>query len=545
MHQAGKINEAAGMYEGLLREEPANADLWALLSIAQMQLDKAEEAMASWRKCLALDVPAPVRLRTITKFLLAARRKDKNGPLAPFLDGLDIPDWPKTLPLDRPNQVMLVTLARSLVDFGRQELALRLLDGILARPVNDPDFLVAVAPIMIAAGSPEKMLEVLRPLTANEHERNGALLIVHATAAKAAKHHEEAEDVSRRAREAIPVFLSAKMPNQRLLIGVLNKAPRPIREVYSPAHLHFLQNTPAILLNKMNDEFRFLSIFPEVVTSTHALQALPRPSVIINNWVNAEILCARGNLDFIATYAESLGLPVINHPHRACLTTRRHNAERLAGIPNLVVPRVMLILNEPEKRRSIVEAVAEKLGFPVIIRNLFGQRGIETNNITTPAELASYLSKVDGQQLYAIEYIHNPRHGGGFRKMRMAVIGSERLMLNVYFGTQWNVHRADHSKPTAEDSAFAYKALRFPEDVLGAPAMAALHEIANRIPLDIFGIDFDLMPDGRILFFEANAAMSLHMREQEDPPETLLAMRKAYGRLFENPPAAPQRQGAN
>ena len=65
--------------------------------------------------------------------------------------------------------------------------------------------------------------------------------------------------------------------------------------------------------------------------------------------------------------------------------------------------------------------------------------------------------------------------------------------------------------------------------------MTAPHEIRARTPLDIFGIDFDLMPDGRILFFETNAAMNLGMRE-DDVPETFLAMRAAYRRLFENPP---------
>ena len=44
--------------------------------------------------------------------------------------------------------------------------------------------------------------------------------------------------------------------------------------------------------------------------------------------------------------------------------------------------------------------------------------------------------------------------------------------------------------------------------------MAALHEIRVRTPLDIFGIDFDLMPDSRILSFETSAAMNLGMRER-------------------------------
>jgi hypothetical protein len=117
------------------------------------------------------------------------------------------------------------------------------------------------------------------------------------------------------------------------------------------------------------------------------------------------------------------------------------------------------------------------------------------------------------------------------------VIGSELFMLNVYLGAQWNVHRKDRrfdAEGTA--TAFAQKILRHPEEALGKPATTALHEIRARTPLDIFGIDFDLMPDGRILFFETNAAMNLGMRERDDVPETLLAMRAAYRRLFENPP---------
>ena len=78
-----------------------------------------------------------------------------------------------------------------------------------------------------------------------------------------------------------------------------------------------------------------------------------------------------------------------------------------------------------------------------------------------------------------------------------------------------------------------------PEQALGKPAMDALREIRNRIPLDIYGIDFNLLPDGRIVFFEANAAMHISMREREDLLETRMAMRNAYRRLFENPPPLP------
>ncbi len=42
---------------------------------------------------------------------------------------------------------------------------------------------------------------------------------------------------------------------------------------------------------------------------------------------------------------------------------------------------------------------------------------------------------------------------------------------------------------------------------LGPTAMAALHAIRDALGLEYAGIDFALAPDGRLLFFEANATM--------------------------------------
>lgn len=63
--------------------------------------------------------------------------------------------------------------------------------------------------------------------------------------------------------------------------------------------------------------------------------------------------------------------------------------------------------------------------------------------------------------------------------------------------------------------------------------MDALREISARTPLDFFGIDFDLLPDGRVLFFETNAAMNFGLREKETPPEIIAAVKSAFRRLFE------------
>ena len=68
LHHAGKFTEAAALYETLLRTEPANADLWWLLSIAQLRLDRTKQAMASWHKCLSIEAAVPLRLRNIANW---------------------------------------------------------------------------------------------------------------------------------------------------------------------------------------------------------------------------------------------------------------------------------------------------------------------------------------------------------------------------------------------------------------------------------------------------------------------------------------------
>ena len=74
----------------------------------------------------------------------------------------------------------------------------------------------------------------------------------------------------------------------------------------------------------------------------------------------------------------------------------------------------------------------------------------------------------------------------------------------------WKVHyftAAMAAEPDlrAEEAAFLE---RMPE-VLGAPAMAALAAVQDRLGLDYAGIDFGLSPTGEVLLFEANATMAI------------------------------------
>jgi thioredoxin-like negative regulator of GroEL/glutathione synthase/RimK-type ligase-like ATP-grasp enzyme len=541
LHKAGKIKDAAAIYSALLAAEPGNRDILGLLSVAQLGLGEAEAAVANWRKCLALEPAVPNRLRLIANFLaalkkLARMRSIATGFTVPdtaFLADIAIPDWPADTPLGKESQAVVLDLAHGLVQFDRRAAGFRLLDSALLQLSNDPEFVTGVATVMLEAGETEKALQLLNGLSPKADRDNAAVLIVQAAAVQAAGRREEAESLSRRARDAVPVCLSEKMPQQRMLIGVLNEAARIIKQPATPFALHFSANIPAALVARMNEEFRFVSIYPEATDAQQALKALPAPQLIINNWVNGEMLSVPGTLDFIATFADSFGVPVINHPGNAQQTTRQLNAERLAGIKDLIVPRIIRIMNEPQKRDLVLKEIASTIGFPVIIRNPASQQGSQTRKIDTPAELATLLAQWPHPQLYAIEYVNNEAEKGFYRKMRAVVINGELFMLHAHFAPQWNVHRSREAHKLEPGlRAFASKVVSHPQEMLGEPAMAALGEISKRIPLDIFGIDFDLTADGRVLFFEANASMRISLTERDDVSEARLAMREAYRRLF-------------
>ena len=341
-----------------------------------------------------------------------------------------------------------------------------------------------------------------------------------------------------RAVDVVPVYLTARTESQKFLIGVLNRAPARVEIPLTPQEFHFTENTPASLASRFSDKYRFLSIFPEAATVRSALAAQPRPDFIINNWVNAEVLSTPGTLSFISAFADSLEQAVLNHPVSAATTTRQRNAENLKGIPNLLVPRVLRFMNQPDDPSSIVSLIKNDVGFPVIVRDPFHQMGKQASKLDTADQLLEHLRSTPVLELYAIQYVHNPAATGIWRKIRAAVIGEELIISHVHFSEQWNVHRErDDAKIQSVNQkksivSFADSILNDPSDALGRPALLALEAIKKRIPLDLYGIDFDLMPDGQVLFFEANAAMTISFYGLFGRQNVRGRMRDALDQLF-------------
>ena len=538
-HKSGNLAAAISDYEKLLKRSPDDADCLGLLAMALHQTGRRETARSTWLASLSLAAETYIHLRNLNNFIAAALGSGSDLD-AETLKMVAVPDWPASRLPAKAEKETIISLARGLLKIGKGEEALRLIDSTSQFAGDDLIFARNFADILMEAGHPERAHQLLANIPDDGLKDSGEILLARAATAYAAGLNDEAIQLTKAAVAALPVHITAAQPEQEFLIGVINPAPGIVTAIMSPQLFHFSSNSPAALAWSSSHLYRLWSVFPESPGAAAAMRGLLRPDLILNNWVNGERLSTPDTLELIAGFADRLELPVLNHPRKAALATRQRNAERLSDIPGLVVPRIARFLNEAARLQHLVRSIGENFGFPVIIRDPFRQMGKQAEKITSARELETHLGNISGKQLYAIEFIDNPVAGGFYRKVRAAVFGGDPIISHVHFGERWNVHRerdsasaAEHSVPPAEE-AFARAILFKPEEAIGRSGMAALREIGARIPLEFYGIDFDILPDGRLVFFEANATMNISLTGQKSKGlEPIRAkMREAFHRLL-------------
>jgi len=200
---------------------------------------------------------------------------------------------------------------------------------------------------------------------------------------------------------------------------------------------------------------------------------------------------------------------VINRPEDVLKTTRDQVAKRLAGIDGLHVPKVVRLRpGKPEHAARLVERAG--LQFPLILRQAGTHTGKIVGLVAGMEELLSALASSQGDH-FATEYVDLRGADGLYRKYRVYFFGDRIVYRNLYVSDQWNVHSADHRRCLAArpelipqlEAMFTRPEGNFPNSILRMFSSAR-----ERMPLDFFGMDFGLRPDGQAVLFEANATMS-------------------------------------
>ncbi len=239
---------------------------------------------------------------------------------------------------------------------------------------------------------------------------------------------------------------------------------------------------------------------PDALQPGMRLERLP----CINFMADADVYAPA--LAQAALVSQQMGTPCFNRPQAVAASTRDSVARRLAGVQGLAVPATVRVrATRLAGLRQAMESAGMTL--PLIVRMAGDQGGVSTVKIDSEDdwELLHALPW-GGRDVYLTQYVDFRDADGYFRKIRLAVVGSDIFIKHHYTSRQWMIHfRAREPISDQEEPRFLREF-----DTATLPAIRpAVLEIARRLGLDYFGIDASLRPDGTLLVFEANATMNM------------------------------------
>jgi tetratricopeptide (TPR) repeat protein len=204
-----------------------------------------------------------------------------------------------------------------------------------------------------------------------------------------------------------------------------------------------------------------------------------------------------------------LARPVLNEPDGLPLTRRDRLRATLAGIPNLLVPDTI--------RLSRTDLAAATVDAPILVRPVGAHGGEALDRVDDAAALAAYLLKTTGETFYRTPFVDFRSADGWYRKYRLIFVDRRPYPYHLAIGQHWKLHywRIEHDiAPWMKDEEAAY--LADWERVFDGPLGDAARAIAQRLGLDYGGMDCGILPDGRIVLFEANANMLVHLNDPAD-----------------------------
>ena len=229
--------------------------------------------------------------------------------------------------------------------------------------------------------------------------------------------------------------------------------------------------------------------------------------------------------DALNAFAGVTRRPLLNAPERVAATRRDRTPQALAGVTDLVVPEVFRASADtaPEIARAIDAADPDRLA--LWLHRPAGRHGGEDLERLSTEETLARLARPQTQPAYITRYHHYRSADGFYRKYRMVFVGGEAFPYHLAIAPDWLVHHRSAGMETdparrSEEMAF----LRDPRRALGDRAFAAVEGVGEAMGLDYAGLDFSLTADGRVLVFEANAAMCVHT----EPEDGVFAAKNAY-----------------
>jgi glutathione synthase/RimK-type ligase-like ATP-grasp enzyme len=210
--------------------------------------------------------------------------------------------------------------------------------------------------------------------------------------------------------------------------------------------------------------------------------------------------------------------PVLNHPDQIELLARERLHTLLKPVASIEMPVTVRI-----DRASLAEIAAGKAklrahladgAFPVIARPIGSHAGFGLKKLADPAAVEAYLAERPERGFCLSRYVDYRSPDGLFRKYRVVFINGRPYACHMAIADQWmiyylNAGMGESAAKQAEEERFmtAFSA------EFGRRHKAALAALADRIGLDYFGIDCAQTGEGKLLLFEADIAMIVHLMD--------------------------------
>lgn len=212
----------------------------------------------------------------------------------------------------------------------------------------------------------------------------------------------------------------------------------------------------------------------------------------------------------MARFMATCGKPWINTAQAVARTARHRVPDLLGGLGHVVVPRTDRV--EFAALRDTLNALPQDR-FPILVRPVSSHGGDHLEKLESKADVAGF-EPWPSPYYYLTDYVNYASADGGFRKYRVLFVDRQPFAYHMAIASHWIVHHdtagmQHEAWKRREEEAF----LADPRRVLGDTAMAAIEAIGRALDLDYGGVDFSILPDGRVLVFEANATMLAHPEE--------------------------------
>lgn len=537
--RGGDITSAQAEIERQLAASPHDCDLLGLKALVLAVQGLTDEAVAAARLAVVHAASPAQRLKHAVNLAGLLGRNNRLEELA-SLPELGLPDLSALTGADF-DPAGIESLGKALMVAGRHDFVAGYLAPALARPDSPWELEHLWLKAANLAGMSDSIIARYHAPGYRWRDRPEAIAFTCA----AANLNGQFEDVDRlfpAYLAAAPHYMGPKTDSQILSVVVINPNPS-VQSLDAPRDIqHFAGNFPSQLGKYCGDRYRLFSVFsgsPPI--SAAALTGSSEPALTLNNCVNGEGLKS-GQLAKAEAHEQALGLAVVNPAAKAIHCTRVETADMLQDVPNLVVPKAMRFRLEAHLVDVLRLRMSEMFSFPIILRSVGEQEGANIHLASNTAELGVAIKELlalGRRDFYAIEYAGVEHDGGFYRRIRAAFVEGVPTVIRADYDDQWMVRGRkfdrilDHYR---RDRALFDRANALVEQqAIGDVAWQTLLEVGRRIPLDVFGMDFDVNDEGRVVFFESNATMLLLSNAPPDldyPMSAQAAFLKRIDALF-------------